>query len=126
MCCNGAIGLFLHKKLGGTFIEVELQPRNADMARRSVELSSLPIVIRFSIWTLPTSLRLFPKIQSMLFVQSALSVTAQSRKNPNHYLAIARHEIATNLETVAEQMSGLLKMNGHGYLVHRPDRLTEF
>lgn len=22
-------------------------------------------------------------------------------------------------------MSGLLKMNGHGYLVHRPDRLTE-
>ena len=26
---------------------------------------------------------------------------------------------------VAQQMSGLLKMNGHGYLVHRPDRVSE-
>ena len=38
---NGAIGLFLHKKLGGTFTEVELQPRIADMAKRSVELNGL-------------------------------------------------------------------------------------
>lgn len=28
---NGAIGIFLHDKLGGTFTEVELQPQIADM-----------------------------------------------------------------------------------------------
>ena len=27
--------------------------------------------------------------------------------------------------TVVKMMIGLLKMNGHGYLVHRPDRLGE-
>ena len=38
---NAAIGLFLHDKLGGQFTEVELQPRIADMARRSIELNGL-------------------------------------------------------------------------------------
>ena len=40
-------------------------------------------------------------------------------------MAIARHELTIDLATVCDRMSGLLKMNGHGYLVHRPDRLTE-
>ena len=48
-----------------------------------------------------------------------------SQKNPNRYLAIARHELTIDLAMVCDRMSGLLKMNGRGYLVHRPDRLPE-
>ena len=36
---NGAIGLFLNRKLGGQFTEVQLQPRLADMAKRSISLN---------------------------------------------------------------------------------------
>ncbi|OYS61514.1 SAM-dependent methyltransferase, partial [Limosilactobacillus reuteri] len=38
---NGAIGIFLHDKLGGTFTEVELQPQIADMAERTILLNDL-------------------------------------------------------------------------------------
>lgn len=124
---NGAIGLFLHKKLGGTFTEVELQPRIADMAKRSVELNQLTDRYRVLNMDIADVFSAVPKDSAdvVLCNPPYFPVTAQSQKNPNRYLAIARHEIATNLETVAKQMSGLLKMNGHGYLVHRPDRLTE-
>jgi len=46
----------------------------------------------------------------------------QSVKNPNPYLAIARHEIHTNLEEIVAMSSKLLKTNGRLALVHRPDR----
>jgi tRNA1(Val) A37 N6-methylase TrmN6 len=124
---NGAIGLFLHNKLGGTFTEVELQPRIADMAKRSIELNGLGDRYRVLNMDIKDVFTQVPKDSAdvVLCNPPYFSVTAKSQKNPNRYLALARHEIATNLQTVAQQMSGLLKMNGHGYLVHRPDRLTE-
>ena len=48
-----------------------------------------------------------------------------SKKNPNQYLALARHELAVTLEQTIEQASGLLKMNGRVSYVHRPERLIE-
>lgn len=124
---NGAIGLFLHNKLGGRFIEVELQERIADMARRSVELNRLND--RYQVLNMDIA-DIFTKVPKdsadvVLCNPPYFPVNARSKKNPNRYLAIARHEITTDLQTVVTQMSGLLKMNGHGYLVHRPDRLTE-
>ena len=38
---NGAIGLFLHNKLGGHFTEVELQKPIANMAERTIKLNHL-------------------------------------------------------------------------------------
>lgn len=124
---NGAIGLFLHNKLGGHFIEVEIQARLADMARRSVELNDLSDryeVINDDLANIYDSV---PKDSADIVVCNPpyFPDSATSVKNPNHYLAIARHEIKTNLDTVLDRMGGLLKMNGHGYLVHRPDRLPE-
>lgn len=124
---NGAIGLFLHNKLGGTFTEVELQPQIADMAKRTVELNDLAdryTVLNIDIADVNDYL---PKDSADIVLCNPpyFPVTPQSQKNPNKALALARHEIATNLQGVLEQMSGLLKMNGHGYLVHRPDRLGE-
>ncbi|MDO4903543.1 MAG: tRNA1(Val) (adenine(37)-N6)-methyltransferase [Limosilactobacillus sp.] len=124
---NGAVGLFLHNKLGGHFTEVELQERIADMAQRTIELNDL--TDRYRVLNIDIA-DVFDHIKKdsadvVLCNPPYFPVTEKSQKNPNQHLAIARHEIRTNIEMVAEQMSGLLKMNGHGYLVHRPDRVSE-
>jgi len=38
---NGAVGLFMSPKTNGQIVGVELQPRLADMAQRSIELNAL-------------------------------------------------------------------------------------
>ncbi|WP_283582945.1 tRNA1(Val) (adenine(37)-N6)-methyltransferase [Limosilactobacillus difficilis] len=124
---NGAVGLFLHNKLGGKFYEVEIQSRLADMAQRSIQLNQLSsryVVINDD---LANVYQQIPKDSADVVVCNPpyFPTSTTSVKNPNPYLAIARHEIKTNLTTVLDRMSGLLKMNGHGYLVHRPDRLPE-
>lgn len=124
---NGAIGLFLHHKLGGHFTEVELQPQIADMARRSIQLNHLED--RYDVLNMDIK-NVFEKIPKdsadiVLCNPPYFPNNVHSQKNPNRALAIARHEIKTNLAMVVEKMSGLLKMNGRGYLVHRPDRLAE-
>lgn len=124
---NGAVGLFLHEKLGGHFTEVEIQPRLADMARRSITLNGLDDRYRVVTDDLANVYQEVPKDSADIVVCNPPYFTnlPQSEKNPNPYLAVARHEIKTNLSTVVNRMSGLLKMNGHGYLVHRPSRLAE-
>ncbi len=124
---NGAIGLFLNRKLGGQFTEVELQPRLADMARRSISLNNLTEryrVINADVKNIYDYVRK-DAYDIVTCNPPYFKSLPTSKKNPNRYLAIARHELTIDLPTVAEKMSGLLKMNGKGYLVHRPDRLTE-
>lgn len=124
---NGAIALFLNRKIGGRVTAVELQPRLADMAKRSVLLNHLED--RYQVIQADVK-----DIYDYLPKDSADIVTCnppyfkslpQSQKNPNQYLALARHELTINLEQVVDRMAGLLKMNGKGYLVHRPERLPE-
>lgn len=45
--------------------------------------------------------------------------------NPDKKKAIARHELLINLEQIIEAASGLLKMKGKMFMVHRPERLGE-
>lgn len=124
---NGAIGLFLNRKLSGKITEVELQPRLADMAKRSIELNQLEE--RYQVINADVK-DVFDYVDKDSFDivtcnPPYFKTLPHSQKNPNRYLAIARHELTINLETVADRMSGLLKMNGKGYLVHRPERLPE-
>lgn len=124
---NGAVGLFLNEKIRGQITEIELQPRLADMAKRSVALNQLADRYQVLNMDIADTFSQVPKDSADIVVCNPPYFTDQpaSKKNPNQYLAIARHELTTNLNTVIEIMSGLLKMNGHGYLVHRPDRLPE-
>ena len=124
---NGAIGLFLHNKLGGHFTEVELQEPIADMAKRSIELNHLEDRYDVLQMDIKDVYKGIPKDSADIVLCNPpyFPVSEHSQKNPNQVLAIARHEIKTNLTTVVDRMSGLLKMNGRGYLVHRPDRLAE-
>ncbi|MFC6274672.1 tRNA1(Val) (adenine(37)-N6)-methyltransferase [Levilactobacillus tangyuanensis] len=124
---NGAVGLFMSGKTHGKIAEVELQPRLADMARRSITLNDLDDQMTVYEGDLANVNDWIPKDSADVVTCNPpyFADLPDSQKNPNQYLAIARHEITTNLATIVATTSGLLKMNGKAYFVHRPDRFLE-
>lgn len=124
---NGAVGLFMSSKFKGRIIEVELQQRLADMARRSVLLNDLSERIKVYNKDLNSAFDFLPKDNFDVVTCNPpyFASLPQSKKNLNPYLAIARHEIKVTLKQVIQVTSGLLKMGGKAYFVHRPDRLLE-
>lgn len=124
---NGAVGLFLSTKTAGQIDLVEIQPKLADLAQRSVYLNRLDERVRVHIFDLKEApQRLGSDHFDVVTCNPPYFVDQPtSLKNPNPYLAIARHELKTNLNEVLQSSSRLLKTKGHLYLVHRPDRLPE-
>ncbi|QFX92750.1 tRNA1(Val) (adenine(37)-N6)-methyltransferase [Fructilactobacillus fructivorans] len=124
---NGAVGLFLSHKTHGKIAEVEIQPRLSDMANRSVQLNGLEDQVTVYNDDLSQASQIFGKdsVDVVTVNPPYFSNLSTSKKNPNEYLAIARHEIKTNLRSVIQTSSDLLKTGGKLYMVYRPDRLHE-
>lgn len=124
---NGAVGLFLSDKTHGHIIEVEIQERLSDMAARSVQLNDLSDRISVQNEDLKDAVVTIGKEKAdTVTVNPPYFVdTDTSKKNPNEYLAIARHEIKTNLEQIITTSGELLKSGGKLFMVNRTDRLTE-
>lgn len=124
---NGAIGLFYSQKSLGPITEVELQPRLADMASRSILLNGLEDRMNVLNIDLADTLDFIEggSAETVLCNPPYFLNSESSQKNPNEHLAIARHEITTNLDAVCQTASRLLKMNGKLFMVHRPDRLVD-
>ena len=124
---NGAVGLFLSRRTKAHIIQIELQARLADMAQRSIALNQL----EDQITVYPIDLKqMFTKIKPdsvdlLVCNPPYFKNLPTAVKNPNPYLAIARHEITTDLEEVVMMASKALKMNGRFALVHRPDRFLD-
>lgn len=124
---NGAVGLFLSRKTSAKIIQIELQARLADMAKRSIILNQL----EEQITVYPIDLKnMFEKIKPdsvdlLVCNPPYFKNLPKAVKNPNPYLAIARHEVTTDLEEVVATASKALKMNGRFAMVHRPDRFLE-
>lgn len=124
---NGAVGLFLTKKISGQIIEIEIQERLADMAQRSIILNNLESRVKMLNIDLNKATNYIKKdsVDIVTCNPPYFSDLPTSKKNDNEYLAIARHEISVNLERIIEVTSDLLKMNGKAYFVHRPERAAE-
>lgn len=124
---NGAVGLFMAPKTRGQIKLVEIQPKLAEMAQRSVVLNDLTAQISVYNQDLKTINQLIEKdtVDVVTCNPPYFADLKTSKKNPNNYLAIARHEIKATLMDVVSVTSGLLKMNGKAFLVYRPDRLLE-
>ena len=124
---NGAVGLFFSPKTKGQIKMVEIQPRLADMARRSVALNTLSSqidVLSMDLKDAPKVIK--PDSAAVVMCNPPSFVDAPtSQKNPNEHYAIARHELTTNLAQVIQTTATLLKMTGHAYFVFRPDRFLE-
>lgn len=124
---NGAVGLFISKKFAGRIDQVEIQSRLADMNQRSLELNGLTDRIKVYNRDLKDAFSFLEKDSYDIVTCNPpyFKTLPQSKKNPNQYLALARHEIAVTLEDTVKVTSGLLKTGGKAYYVHRPDRLIE-
>lgn len=124
---NGAVGLFISKKFAGQIDQVEIQPRLADMNQRSIILNDLEKRIKVYNHDLNDAFSFLEKDSYDVVTCNPpyFKSLPQSKKNPNEYLAIARHEIKVTLEETIKIASGLLKTGGKAYFVHRPDRLME-
>ncbi|MFB9769458.1 tRNA1(Val) (adenine(37)-N6)-methyltransferase [Lactiplantibacillus modestisalitolerans] len=124
---NGAVGLFVSERTAAHITAVEIQPRLADMARRSVALNNLDgqiTVLNTNLLNVTDQLAK-DSIDTILCNPPYFKDQPNSVKNPNPYLATARHELSANLDQILAVTSGLLKMNGKAYFVHRPERLDD-
>lgn len=124
---NGAVALFLSPRTKASIIGVEIQERLADMGKRSIELNQLAEQVSMKHLDIKDILSKI-KSDSVDFITCNppyFKEQPNSKKNPNPYYAIARHEIHLQLDDVFQSASKLLKMNGKIAMVHRPDRLMD-
>ncbi|PAB00172.1 tRNA1(Val) (adenine(37)-N6)-methyltransferase [Enterococcus canintestini] len=124
---NGAVGLFISQKTQAKIEQIEIQPRLADMAQRSIALNHLEAQMKVHQLNLKDSLSVIKKdsLDLILCNPPYFKNLPTNEKNPNPHLAIARHEIHATLADVISVSSQMLKMNGRLALVHRPDRFLE-
>lgn len=124
---NGVLPLTLSQRTKSHIYGVEIQERLADMARRSILANGLDQQIEMVTRDLADIYDIIPQdsVDVITCNPPYFPVSEGSRKNPSMPLAIARHELTTNLETVIKVTSSLLKMNGRAFFVYRPARLLE-
>lgn len=124
---NGAVGLFASRKTQARIIQIELQARLADMGNRSIQLNQLEEQLKMIELDLKQAATVVKPDSCDLVLCNPpyFKELPASQKNPNPYLAIARHEIQTSLNEVVEVSAKLLKTNGRLAMVHRPDRFLD-
>lgn len=121
---NGVIPLLLSTRTEANIVGVEIQPRLADMAERSVRLNGLQhrIAIReadLRAWSPDTE-----PFDAVTVNPPYLPKDSGERKsNPHH--ALARHEVGCTLEDVVAACSRSVRTGGRVAIVHRPARLVD-
>jgi tRNA1(Val) A37 N6-methylase TrmN6 len=124
---NGAVGLFASRQTSAKIVQIELQPRLADMGQRSIQLNQLEeqmSMIELDLKLATTAVKP-DSVDLVLCNPPYFKELPTSQKNPNPHLAIARHEIHTSLSEVINVSAKLLKTNGRLAMVHRPDRFLD-
>lgn len=124
---NGAVALFIAPRTKANITCIELQERLADMGNRSILLNKFEKQVKMKQLDIK-EITSEVKSDSVDFITCNppyFKEQPNSKKNPNPYYAIARHEIHLQLDDVFQSASKVLKMNGKIAMVHRPDRLMD-
>ncbi|SDS80403.1 tRNA1(Val) A37 N6-methylase TrmN6 [Paenibacillaceae bacterium GAS479] len=123
---NGVVPLLMSTRTSASIDAVEIQPRLADMARRSVELNGLQNRIQVVEGDLREQAKLlgYGKYDAVTVNPPYLPPSSGDRNENEHYAA-ARHEMNGTLEEIVEQCARLLRTGGKAAMVHRPARLVE-
>lgn len=124
---NGAIGLMTSAATRAEIMEIEIQPRLADMAQRSVKLNDLQSRVKIICDDLKnTAAHAAPSTVDLIFCNPPyFKVSADKSLNEKNALTIARHEVETDFDTICTMAQKMLKPSGHFALVHRPERFLE-
>ena len=124
---SGIVPILLSAKTGAKKITgIEIQSYIADMARRSVSYNKLDEKIDIINDDISNALKYINNCSvDSVCVNPPYMKDTTAIKNPDLPMAIARHELLTDLETVINIASRLLKESGKFFMVHRPSRLSE-
>lgn len=124
---SGIVPILLSAKTGAKKITgIEIQSDIADMARRSVSYNKLDEKIDIVNDDISNALKYINNCSvDSVCVNPPYMKDTTAIKNPDLPMAIARHELLTDLETVINIASRLLKESGKFFMVHRPSRLSE-
>lgn len=124
---SGIVPILLSAKTGAKKITgIEIQSDIADMARRSVSYNKLDEKIDIINDDISNALKYINNCSvDSVCVNPPYMKDTTAIKNPDLPMAIARHELLTDLETVINIASKLLKESGKFFMVHRPSRLSE-
>ncbi|QNK58079.1 tRNA1(Val) (adenine(37)-N6)-methyltransferase [Paenibacillus sp. PAMC21692] len=123
---NGVIPILMSAGTEARMDAIEIQPRLADMARRSVELNGL----QEQITVIREDLREYAKtagngIYDAITVNPPYMPVTAGDQNVNEHYAIARHEIHCTIEDIASACCRLLRPGGKLFMVHRPSRMLD-
>lgn len=124
---NGAIGLTLASKTKAKIYLVEIQSKLADLAQSSIEENDLQEQVTSLNIDLDDDLSYIDhdSVDTIVCNPPYFPITDQTKIKDKPVLAIARHELKTDLEKILHNAMILLKENSHLFLVYRPDRLAE-
>ncbi|TDM07211.1 tRNA1(Val) (adenine(37)-N6)-methyltransferase [Macrococcus lamae] len=122
---NGIIPLLLSHGSNYTIDAIEIQPRLADMARRSVEHNLLTERIKMHEMDLKDSNRFTPSQYDIVTCNPPYFRQNQSFRHLKEEHMIARHEVMCTLDDCTSATQHLLKQGGKLYMVHRADRLVD-
>lgn len=123
---NGVIPILLSTRTKASIEGIEIQPRLADMARRSVEMNELDS----QIWIREGDLRELVKetghgAYDAITVNPPYMPLTSGELKMNMHQAIARHEVHCSLEEVIAASVRLVRTGGKVSMVHKPQRLGE-
>jgi tRNA1(Val) A37 N6-methylase TrmN6 len=121
---NGVIPLLLTTRTEASIDGVEIQPRLAEMAKRSVQLNGLSHKINI----FESDLREWVvegELYGAVTVNPPYLPLLSGDRKGNHHQAMARHEIGCNLEDVIAAAARAVRPGGRVSMVHRPSRLVD-
>ena len=124
---SGIIPILLSAKTEAARLSgMEIQPRVADMAKRSVSLNSLDEKIEIINDDIKKAAEYFNAASfDVVTVNPPYFKKGHGLVNPEDSKSICRHEISCTLKDVLECASYLLREGGAFYMVHRPHRMAE-
>lgn len=127
MCTgNGVIPLLLTTSTKAKIEGIEIQPRLADMARRSVQMNELEEQVSIREGDLRQLVtETGHGYYDVITVNPPYMPVTSGDVKLNRHQAIARHEIECTLEEVISTATQLLRAGGKLFMVHRPQRLAE-
>lgn len=124
---NGIVPILLSGKTeAASIIGVELQQPAVDLAKKSIARNALAGRVSMIQGDLRKIAALLPENSCEVVTCNPPYVKAGcALQNPNHTLALARHELACTLDDCVRAAAHLLCPKGRVYFVHRPDRLAD-
>lgn len=124
---NGIIPLLLSERTNASITGLEIQPRLADMANRSVQLNQLTNKINIVVGDLRNMQSDLPQSYYDVVTSNPpyFKTPNKNEHNESEYFTIARHEVKCTLEDVISAAKRYVKPGGKVALVHRPERLVD-